>query len=183
MADAVARNYAEALADAVFAPGSGLAPQEAVEQLNAFVSLISESKDLRLALHSPTVSKSRKQAVLARLADAMGVHRLIRNFLLVVASHRRTGDLKEIQSNFNLLVDERLGWIPAEIASARELMPKQREQIERVLGSKLGKFIRAHYEVEPALLGGVRARVASKEYDATIRGKIDSLRQRLVAHL
>lgn len=183
MADAVARNYAVALADAIFAPGSGLAPQEAVEQLNAVVSLISGSKDLQLALLSPTVSKSRKQAVIARLADAMEVHRFIRNFLLVVASHRRTGDLKEIQSNFHLIVDERLGWIPAEIASARELTPEQREQIERVLGGKLGKFIRARYELEPALLGGVRARVASKEYDATIRGKMDSLRQRLVAHL
>lgn len=183
MADAVARNYADALANAIFAPGSGLTPQQAVEQLNAVVSVISGSKDLQLALLSPAVSKSRKQAVIVRLIDDMGVHRLIRNFLLVIASHRRTRDLKAIQSNFNLVVDERLGWIPAEIASARELMPEQREQIERVLGSKLGKFIRAQYKVEPALLGGVRARVASKEYDATIRGKIDSLRQRLVAHL
>jgi F-type H+-transporting ATPase subunit delta len=183
MTDAVSRHYAGALADAVFAPNSGLKPEQAVEQLGAVISLISGSKDLELALLSPAVSKSRKQAVITRLTDELAVHRLIRNFLLVIVSHRRTRDLKEIQNNFDLIVDERLGWIPAEIASARDLVPEQREQIEKVLGSKLGKFIRAQYKVEPALIGGVRARVASKEYDATLRGKIDSLRQRLVAHL
>ncbi|HEY7305658.1 MAG TPA: ATP synthase F1 subunit delta [Bryobacteraceae bacterium] len=183
MADAVTRHYAGALADVVFAPDSGLTPQQAVEQLKAVTSLISGSKDLELALLSPAISKSRKQAVITRLIDELGVHRLIRNFLLVVVSHRRTRNLKEIQNNFDLIVDERLGWIPAEIASARELAPGERQEIERVLGTKLGKFIRAQYKVDPALIGGVRARVASREYNATIRGKLDSLRQRLVAHL
>ncbi len=88
-----------------------------------------------------------------------------------------------MRQKFEIVVDERLGWIPADISSARELNPQQRQDIERVLGTKLGKFIRAHYKVEPALLAGVRARVASKEYDATLRGKLESMHQRLVAHL
>ncbi len=183
MVDAVSRHYAGALANAVFAPGSGLSPKQAVEQLKSAAALIAGSKDLESALLSPAVTRSRKKAVIARLSDELGLHRLVRNFLLVVVSHRRTRDLKEIEKNFDLIVDERLGWIPAEIASARDLTPEQRQRIEKTLGSKLGKFIRAEYKVDPALIGGVRARVASREYDATIRGKIDSLRQRLVAHL
>jgi F-type H+-transporting ATPase subunit delta len=59
------------------------------------------------------------------------------------------------------------------------LAPNQREAIERALGTKLGKFIRAHYKVDDTLLAGVRARVGAKEYDATLRGKLESLRQRL----
>ena len=183
MVGAVSRHYAGALADAVFAPSSGLQPKEAMQQLKTAAELIAGSKDLERALLSPAVTRSRKQIVITRLADELGFHRLIRNFLLVVISHRRTSDLKEIERNFDLIVDERTGWMPAEIASARELAPEQRQQIERALGSKLGKFIRAEYKVDPALIGGVRARVASREYDATIRGKMDSLRQRLVAHL
>jgi F-type H+-transporting ATPase subunit delta len=183
MADAISRHYAGALADAVFSPGSGLDPQEAVAQLKAVTALVAGSKDLELAMLSPSVPKSRKQAVITRLVEELGVHRLIRNFLLVIMSHRRTHNLKEIESNFDLLVDERLGWIPAEISSARELVLGERQEIEKVLGTKLGKFIRARYKVDPALIGGVRARVASREYDATVRGKLDSLRQRLVAHL
>ncbi len=52
-----------------------------------------------------------------------------------------------------------------------------------MLGTKLGKYVRAHYQIDPALIGGVRARVASKEYDATVRGKLEGLRQRLAANV
>jgi F-type H+-transporting ATPase subunit delta len=181
VAGALANHYARALADAVFAPNSGLAPREAVEQLRSAESLISGSKELELVLISPAVSKARKEAVISKLAEDLGVHRLIRNFLLVVISHRRTKELNAIAREFETVVDERLGWVPAEIASARELTRQQKEQIERVLGTKLGKFIRAHYKVQPELLAGIRARVASREYDASLRGKLESMRQHLSA--
>jgi F-type H+-transporting ATPase subunit delta len=179
----VSRHYAAALADAVFAPKSGLEPKQAVEQLQTAASLIEGSKDLEHALLSPAVTRSRKEAVIVRLADELGLHRLIRNFLLVLVSHRRVSDVNEIAKAFDLIVDERMGWIPAEITSARELTPEQRRQIEKTLGTRLGKFIRARYEVDPTLIGGVRARVASREYDATVRGQIERLRERLVAHV
>ncbi len=180
---ALASHYANALAEAVFAPNSGLSPQDAVAQLRAAEALFAASKDLERAVLSPAVSKARKRAVISKLADELGLHRIIRNFLLVLISHRRTYELPGMRQKFEIVVDERLGWIPAEISSARELNAQQRKEIEGVLGTKLGKFIRAHYKVEPALLAGVRASVASKEYDATLRGKLESMRQRLVTHL
>ncbi len=181
MPEALASHYARALADAVFGPNSGLSPEEAVNQLGAADELISSSKELQRAMLSPAVLKTRKRAVISRLSDELGLHRVIRNFLLVIVSHRRTKELPAMRREFQLVVDERLGWIPADIASAKELAAAQKEEIERVLGTKLGKFIRAHYQVDPALLAGVRARVASKEYDATLRGKLESMRQRLAA--
>lgn len=181
MAEALAAHYARALADAVFSPNSGLSPEAAIEQFRAAESLISSSKQLERAMLSPAVLKKRKEAVISRLADDLGLHRIIRNFLLVVISHRRPKELTAMRREFESAVDERLGWVAAEISSARELAPEQKEQVERALGVKLGKFIRAHYLVDPTLLAGVRARVASKEYDATLRGKLESMRQRLAA--
>ena len=183
MATALASHYARALADAVFAAHAGLSPQDAVTQLRSAESLVSGSNELQRALLSPAVSNNRKKAVISRLADELGLHRIVRNFLLVLVSHRRVGELRAMCQEFELVVDERLGWIPAEITSARELNAEQRERIERVLGTKLGKFIRAHYNVDPAILAGVRAHVASREYDATLKGKLDSMRQRLVTQL
>jgi F-type H+-transporting ATPase subunit delta len=183
MTDALSTHYSRALADAVFAPNSGLSPQDALAQLAAAEHLISSSKELQIALLSPAVSKARKAAVISRLADDLGLHRIMRNFFMVVVKHRRTRELSAIRQSFELIVDERSGWIPAEIGSAKELSAEQRQQIERALGTKLDKFIRAHYEIDPALLGGVRARVASREYDASLRGKLESMRQRLVAQI
>ncbi|HEY3936503.1 MAG TPA: ATP synthase F1 subunit delta [Bryobacteraceae bacterium] len=183
MAEALAAHYARALADAVFATGSGLPPQEAITQLRAAEALVSESKLLQQALLSPAVTKVRKKAVIAELADRLSLHRVIRNFLLVVVTHRRTHELRAMRRQFEAVVDERLGWVPADIASAKDLNQEQRTEIERILGEKLGKFIRPAYSVDPALLAGVRARVASREYDATLRGKLESMRQRLAANL
>ena len=179
MTDALATHYARALADAVFGPRSDLSPQDAVEQLRSIDSLISGSKELQRVLLSPAVVKTRKQAVVSKLAEELGLNHLIRNFILVVVSHRRTYGLSGMRQQFEALVDERLGWVPAEISSARELTSQQKEEIERALGTKLGKFIRPTYKVEPQLLAGIRARVASREYDASVRGKLEDMRQML----
>ncbi len=181
MSGAVPTHYAQALADAVFRPESGLDPRAAIEQLKQIEEMIGSSSDLQLVLNSPAVNKRRKAAVLSKLADQLGAHRLVRNFLLVVATHRRTAQWKEIEARFEEIVDERLGWVHAEISSAQELTAEQREEIERALGLTLGKFIRPNYTIERSLLEGVRARVASKEYDASLRGKLESMRRRLKA--
>lgn len=180
MIDALSTHYAKALADVVFGPKSTIKPQDAVQQLAAAEEAISGSRDLQLALLSPAVNKQRKSAIVTKLADSAGIDRTIRNFLAVIVSHRRTLELKAIRQSFQEAVDERLGWVRAEITSASELDQAQREEIERSLGTKIGKFIRAEYRVDPSLLGGVRAQVASKEYDATLRGKLEGLRQQLL---
>lgn len=182
MSEALAGHYARALASAVFAPDSGLAPQYAVEQMRSADELIAGSKQLQEALLSPAIAKPRKRAVIGRLADELGLHRLIRNFLLVVIGHRRIKDFTAIRQHFEQEVDERTGWIRAEITSARELSAEQRQAIERVFGTKLGKFIRATYKVDPALIGGIRAHAGSREYDASVQGKLASMRQRVAAH-
>lgn len=188
MAEALAVHYANALANAIFAqkpaaPDQGLSPEDAIAQVKQAEELVSGSKELERALLSPAVTKSRKSAVITTLSDQLGLHRIIRNFLLVVVTHRRVNELSSIRQQFELAVDERLGWVPAEIVSARDLSQGQREEIERALGVKVGKFIRAHYKVDPGLLAGVRAHVASKQYDASLRGKLESMRQRLVTHV
>jgi F-type H+-transporting ATPase subunit delta len=183
MTGALATHYAGALADAVFAPNSGLSPDEAVRQMDSVDALISGSADLKRALLSPAVNKREKSAVISKLADELGLNRLVRNFLLVIVSHRRVHEISGIRQQFQAVVDERLGWVPADITSAQELTPEQKGEIERALGSKLGKFIRANYRVDSGLLAGLRARVASKEYDASLRGKLESMRQRLAAGL
>lgn len=183
MTDALSGHYAEALANAIFAPDSGIAAEEANKQLETAATVIGSAKDLERLLLSPAISKTRKQAVIGKLADQLGLHRLIKNFLLVVVSHRRIRELRAIQKSFDLIVDERTGWIPAEITSAHELNAEQREQIERALGAKLGKLIRGHYRVDPSVIGGVRVHVASIEYDATIRGRLEDMRSRLVSRL
>jgi F-type H+-transporting ATPase subunit delta len=181
MTGALGVHYAHALADTVFTSESGLKPEQALAQLGDAVSTVDGSKELQDALLSPAISKDKKIKVVSDLAELLGAHRIIRNFLSVVVTHRRIRELPAILREFRQIVDEKLGIVSAEIVSAKELTGQERQQVEHALGQKLGKSIRANYRVNPSLLGGVRARVASREYDATLQGKLQALRQRLVA--
>lgn len=179
MRDALSDHYAHALADAVFANGSGLAPDEAIKQLVSAIGLLKSSDQLHLILLSPAVPRAKKTHIVGQLLDELGVHRLIRNFLMVIVEHRRTHELDRIQSSFEEAVDERQGFVRAEIISASELTGSQREELLHALGTKAGKFIRPIYKVDKNILGGVIARLGSKEYDGSLAGLFDAMRRRL----
>src|ERR1700689_2656445 len=126
---AVAARYANALADVVSAPNSALQPQDAVKELRTFEAVLAQSHDLREVLQTPAIAGSRKKAVVGRLADLLQLARISRNFLLVLIGHRRITLLAEILQTFEIVLDERAGYIRAEIASASELGDPQRAQM------------------------------------------------------
>lgn len=107
----------------------------------------------------------------------------MRNFMLLVVSHRRMGELKRILTHFEEVVDERLGFVPAQIYSARELSADERGNIERALTENSGQPVKARYRVDSSLIGGIKAFVDSKEYDATIRGQLERLRTQLFCNV
>jgi len=178
---AVAARYANALADIVTANGSVLSPQDAVAELRGFEAILSQSQDLREALHTPAIAGSRKKAVIGRIADLLKLSRISRNFLLVLIGHRRIVLLGEILSAFEIVLDERMGYIRAEIASASPLGEAQRAQIHAELEKLTGKRIRTAYSVDASLIGGVTAKVGSTMYDGSVRGSLESLNRRLTA--
>ncbi len=106
MSLAVANQYAKALLEVVDKPGSELAPENVLEQLEAFEALLAESREFRLALLSPAISPAQKSKVLARLCGLIGLSPVIRNFLNIVTSHRRMALLSAIRAQFRSRLDE-----------------------------------------------------------------------------
>jgi F-type H+-transporting ATPase subunit delta len=178
---AVVLRYANALADVVTGASAGIQPTDAAAQLRAFADVVAGSQDLRNALISPTVSLARKNAVIARLAEIMGTSRLVRNFLMVLSDKRRLGTLGEVASEFEAILDERLGFARASVRSAQALRPDQQEAILRTISELTGKKVRPAYSVDPELLGGVIVNIGSKVYDGSVRGQLAALGRRLGA--
>src|SRR5215475_12827578 len=118
---AVATRYANALADVVTASGSQLQPQVAATELRSFASTVAASPELENALLTPAVPAARKRAVVGRIAERLGLSRISRNFLFILVDKRRIGSLAQIIQSFEQVVDERLGFARAEVASAAEL--------------------------------------------------------------
>jgi F-type H+-transporting ATPase subunit delta len=177
---AVATRYANALADVVTAPGGSQGAPELAE-LRAFEAAMKESPELQNALTTPAIPLGRKRAVVARLADALGLSRTSRNFLFVLIDKRRIASLADILQAFELVLEERLGFARAEITSARELDDKQQASLNLELEKLTGKRIRMRFTVDGALIGGVVARIGSTVYDGSVRGQLGSMQRRLSA--
>jgi F-type H+-transporting ATPase subunit delta len=179
MLSAVSKRYAQALVDVVTEPGSNIDPQQAMDQLRAVAALVAGSDDLRGALLSPAVSPSRKRAVILKLTTPLNIHNKIRNFLYVVIDHRRVHEIPSIAEAFEVLLDEHLGFVRADVSSAKDLTDSQRAALEAQLTRMAGKKAKLKFTTDPALVAGVVARIGSRVYDGSVRGQLEKLRETL----
>jgi|SRR5215469_2993339 len=183
MALAAANRYARALADLVLAPNSPVKAEEAVAQLRAVEQMVSDSWELKNAMLTPAIQTSRKRAVMGRLLQEIHAAPLIRSFIFVVIDHRRIGMIAEIREAFESQLDERLGFVRAEVTSAASLDPSQQASIEGELARLTGKRMRLRFAVDSELLGGVLARIGSTVYDGSVRGQLERMRREFTGQI
>ena len=167
--------------DVVTGKTSSADPQQTVQELRSFESVFHEFAELRNVLASPAVPVSRKRAVVSGIADRLGSSRITRNFLFVLIDHRRLESLGEIVNQVEIQLDERLGYLRAEVTSAGLLNDGQRSLIAGQLSKSTGKQLRVKYAVDESLIGGVVARVGSTVYDGSVRGQLRVMERRLAA--
>ena len=178
---AVTSRYAGALVEVVTGKTSPADPQQTAQELRAFQDLFKESAELRHVLASPAVAVSRKRAVVSAIAGKLGASRITRNFLFVLIDHRRIEALADIIDQFEIQLDERLGYLRAEVTSASPLNEGQRSSLAGQLSKATGKQLRVKYAVDESLIGGVVARVGSTVYDGSVRGRLRAMERRLAA--
>ncbi|MDZ7638703.1 MAG: ATP synthase F1 subunit delta [Bryobacterales bacterium] len=170
--------YAQALLDLM--PGAAEPALDAVlEELRRFVELYESSAELRTALSSPAVPVATRQKVVSALVERMQLSDLARRFLLVVCEHGRMPLIADMQASFEEQMDARLGRVIADVGVAAAPSDPQKESIRERLAAVTGKQVRARFQVQDELLGGFRAQIGSKVYDASVKGQFDALRHQL----
>jgi F-type H+-transporting ATPase subunit delta len=175
---ALAERYASALADVALARGAAEAVKD---ELAAFTAVFEESADLRNFLASPAVARVSKQAVIEKLAARTGASQMVRNFLFVMADHRRTQELPQILQAFEEELRARQGVAEARVTSVGELTPAEKEELQHALERLTGKKIEARYHVDPALVGGARVQIGTTVYDGSVREQLNRMRERLAS--
>jgi F-type H+-transporting ATPase subunit delta len=173
----VTNTYARAFADAVF--DLHLNPASILEEVQAMAALVGQSKELRQVWEAPSIANVQKRAVLDVIVSRERFSPVVRNFLAVLIDHRRIQFLGAIVKQFELELDQRMGFAEAQIASARELTEPERRELERELQRLTGKKVRGQYSRDPALLGGALVKVGSTIYDGSVVGQLERIREQL----
>ena len=111
------------------------------------------------------------------------VHRadaVVRNFVRLVASKGRAGQLRTIAEEFEAIVDREQGRLAVELTTAYPLDEAEAEAIVAKIERASGRTVEATRAVDPELIGGMILQAGSFRVDASVRGRIDRLRRELV---
>ena len=164
-------------AQAVFELAKDAKQLEVVEQDFAkFTAAWKESADLREAARSPLIDPQEKAAALTAVAAKLGASELGRKVIGVAAQNRRAAELPAIAVAYRRLVARERGARQVEIVSARPLAETEKSAIIDALSKQLGAKVEAETSVDDSLIGGFVVRVGSRQFDASVKAKLDALR-------
>ena len=105
----------------------------------------------------------------------MGLGEIVGNTLRLMASKRRLFVLPQLITSLRGLIAEEKGEVTAEVRSAKELTPAQRDALAAKLKASIGKDVKLKTTVDETLIGGLVVKVGSKMIDTSIRSKLAAL--------
>ena len=150
---------------------------DAVEaDLKALKAAREESADLRRVLESPAYSAEDKGRVLTAIGAKAEFNQTTQNFLGVLAANRRASSLMAVIAGFTQLSAAHRGVVAAEVVTAIKLTAAQTKGIKAALSQALGLDPEITTRVDPSILGGLKVKVGSRLFDASLRSKLDSLK-------
>ena len=176
---AFASRYARAFADVVASAHLDTAAID--RQLNDFLATWDGSRELREVFENPAIPAPQKVAILDSMNKKLGLQRELRNLIAVLINNDRIAHIREVAEAYRAELQERLGIRQAEIVTARQLSEQERASLLAGVGKLAGAPIQATFKLDEKILGGTVVRIGSTVYDGSVRGRLERLREALIA--
>lgn len=169
----VGERYAQALFDLAEETGA----LDAVRaDLTSIRAAWIESADLRRLATSPVIAADDQGRGLDAIADKAKFNATTRRFLGLLAANGRARDLPGVIAAFEALYAKKTGVVAAEVVSAVPLTAVQLTHVRSALLQSLGKAPELTVRVDPSILGGLKVKVGSRLFDASIRSRLDQMK-------
>ena len=166
----IARPYAEALfrlakeGDAVSAWAETL----------SFIAAVYQDPQMQAAIGNPKVTANDVERLMLAICGER-IDGAARNMIQLLVRNRRLAVVAQICEQFEKLKLEDEGKLAARISSAYPLDDAQRNQVINLLSSRFKRRINATVTVDPELIGGIKVEVGDKVWDASVRGRLQTM--------
>jgi F-type H+-transporting ATPase subunit delta len=144
-------------------------------QVQQLREAVNSHDELRALLQNPEIESDAKADLLARLAQ--GADQEVINFLRLLAEKGRAGELAEIVDELDTLVAAEERILDVELTTATELSDADFDRILASIEEASGRKVQATRKVDTDLIGGIVLQAGSMRLDASVRGRLDRLRQ------
>jgi F-type H+-transporting ATPase subunit delta len=173
-----ANRYAKALFDVALAEKNDLAQID--RDLEAVVAMLHENPDLAAAAGRAGVTDAARVSLVEAVADTMGLSAPVKKLLVLLADSRKLNLVPDLAESFRERLLNHQNIVRAEVTSAAPLSAEKTKALEDSLSKVTGKKVDLSVSVDPALLGGVVARIGSTVYDGSVKTQLERMRQQLV---
>ena len=165
--------YATAMFEVARVEGS---LDEVEDELFRFARTLEGNDQLRSVLTDDAVPAERRRGV---VGDLLGdrASPVTANLVSLVVGAGRARELPAIIDRLVQRAAAEHDKVVAEVRSAVALDDDQRERLAEALGRATGKSVEVKVVVDPAVLGGLVARVGDTVIDGTVRTRLDQLRE------
>jgi F-type H+-transporting ATPase subunit delta len=172
-------HYARAFADVV--TSAKLDTSAIDRQLADFLGTWDGSPQLREVFENPAIAAVQKIAIVDKMNAKLGMMRQLRNLIAVLINNDRIAHIHEVVAAYRAELQERQGIRQAEIVTARELSDQERTILLVGVGQLAGAKIQPVFKLDKSILGGTVVRIGSTVYDGSVRGRLERLKQALIA--
>ena len=174
----VHRTYARSLFEAAREAGR-LA--EVRRQLVDFVETTHAVPELHAILRNPQLDRRAKMAAVDAVAGDSDP--LVLNLLRLLIEKGRAGEIDEVGEEFERLAAREEGELSVELTTAFELSEDDARSIVGQIEQASGRTVEATRSVDPDLIGGLVLQAGSMRVDASVRGRLERLRQELTTNV
>ena len=156
--------------------------ESALASLEAAAAAYQDHAGLRGALLNPAVPISERAALLEKLIERLGLESgEVSRLLSLLLQRGRLMLLPDVLVVFSREVDRQLGRGSGEVRSAAPLSDEQKNRLQQSLERFAAIQLHLRYKVEPALMGGVVAKVGTQIIDGSVRSKLARLRDSILS--
>jgi len=171
---AAARRYAEAAFQVALADGT-------LDRWQADLATAAEilgRPDVAPTVGSPAVPLAQRQGIVQQLLGPRISPQALRLVSLLV-ERGRAAMLGRVADEFTRQLNRHRGIVVATVTSAAALTTDETAEIRSRVEAMAGSTVDLRTEVDPALLGGLTVQIGDRLLDASIRGRLERLRDQL----
>ncbi len=138
---------------------------------------LSEDSAFIALMENPKVRFEDKAKILAKPLE--DINPLALNLVYLLMTRGRLSLIVDVADEYRRLLDSHRGIEQAEVITAVPLDAKERQRLEKDLGTMVGKKVVLQPRVDPSLIGGFIARIDGKLLDGSTHSKLIALRDKI----
>ncbi|OIP27203.1 MAG: ATP synthase F1 subunit delta [Chloroflexi bacterium CG_4_9_14_3_um_filter_45_9] len=167
------KRYAQAIFELALEKGELVSRRQSLQKIVE----IAKNEGLTALLEDPGLSSDVKRDLLEERLGGGNLWAF--NLALSLASKEELGIAGDILQEYSTLLDTYNGVEHVEIVTALSLDQKDKEGISHQVEKIIGRKVVVDFQVEPSIIGGIKAKIGDVLIDNSVRNRLETLRKKL----